>query len=64
MDKAEILKKVEQRKYEKHCVNFRICPKCGQDLVFAHDILDDDSDPANRACKACNICWDHVQSGF
>ncbi len=59
MEKSKILKKVEQREYEKRCVNVRVCPKCGQTLVSAYD-----EDPADRVCKACNMCWDHVQNGF
>lgn len=59
MERSKILKKVEQREYEKRCVNVRICPTCGQDLVSAYD-----GDSADRVCKACNLCWDYVQNGF
>ncbi|KKN33244.1 hypothetical protein LCGC14_0805830 [marine sediment metagenome] len=59
-EKAEILKKVKQREYEKRCVNVRICPICGQDLVC----MCEGESASDRTCRACNLCWDYVQNGF
>lgn len=55
MEKAEILKKVKQREYEKRCVNVKICPECGGNLVTGEDghLLD-------HVCKACNLSWPYT----
>lgn len=57
MYKDEILKKVEQREYEKRCVNVRICPKCGGDLTTSDHSGDEYVD---KECKVCNIGWSEV----
>lgn len=53
MRKVEILKKVKQREYEKRCIDVRICPECGGDLV-------DGDDDRDHICKACNLAWPYI----
>ncbi len=59
LTKSEILEKVKELEYKKRCVNVRICPTCGQDLVSAFN-----GSSIDRVCKACNQCWDYIQNGF
>ena len=55
IEKAEILKRVEQREYEKRCVMARICPYCGEDLAISNDCL------SSGICKRCNLSFPYVQ---
>jgi len=37
MFKQEILKRVEEREFEKRCIKVLICPNCGNDLIIGFD---------------------------
>lgn len=55
MNKEEILRKVEQREYEKRCVDAGICPECGADLS-----IDGDDNLLDKVCRPCNLSWPYV----
>lgn len=57
-EKETLLLMVEQREFEKRCLNVNLCPKCGKDLSVGIGQADAD---VIKVCKHCNLSFPHIQ---